>query len=492
MSGPSPYLMWAPTYLGLFFFFAFGATVGSFINVVVYRLPRGQGIVRPPSACPACGTRLTWRENLPIIGWIMLRGRCRFCKSPISAEYPIVETIVALLFGGLFALWFADPGLLRTIGVTASEIRPEWTAHGFGAMWPMYALTLFLIGSLVAITLIDARTYLIPISILWLVIGAALVTHPLHALWIEHRFGGLKRSPFDWTIWTFDDWSVTLGAFGACLGIGVSLLMVRIGWMPRSFADYEEWEREAEARHKDQSEVEEVTTSSSAQLGPILVRTALLTGPAIALMAAGFTIGLQFNKPMQGMFAGMAIGLLIGLVLRRFGPGDDGAGDPIWVQYPYARREILWEILFLAPVLALGAAGYLIADAWSDPQPLWINALTGSIVGLLVGGGMVWAIRILGTLAFGKEAMGLGDVHLMAAVGAVLGWIDPVLAFFIAPFFGIAWTVGGAVISRFRRDGGTALPYGPHLAAATIVIVYAKPAMSALLSFIAGQSVTIP
>ena len=75
--------IWAASLTGLFFFFALGAIVGSFLNVVVYRLPRGENLVFPSSACPKCGTNLTWRENLPIIGWIMLGGRCRFCRSKI-------------------------------------------------------------------------------------------------------------------------------------------------------------------------------------------------------------------------------------------------------------------------------------------------------------------------------------------------------------------------------------------------------------------------
>lgn len=493
MNSPSPWMMWAPSLLGVAFFFAFGATVGSFINVVAYRLPKGMDIVRPPSACPACGTKLSWRENFPILGWILLRGRCRFCKSPISPEYPIVETLVAALFGGLFALWYLDAGLLRSMGVTPSEIRPEWTLAGFGSTWPMFVLVLLLIGSLVAMTLIDAKTYLIPLGIPWLVAGAALVLHPAFALWAEWRGGRALRGQFDWTIWTFDDWSVTGVVIGGVAGIGASLLLLRAGMLPRSFSDYEEWERDAETRAKEAGEGSDDEVTAAETLGPVLVRTLLLTGPAIAMMAVGFTAGLRFNTPLRGMFVGMAFGLIVGLVLRRLGPVDEAfSSDPIFVQYPHARREMLWEILFLAPALVLGAAGYAIAMKFGAEPPLWVKALTGSLAGMFVGGGIIWAIRILGTLAFGKEAMGLGDVHLMAAVGAVLGWSDPVIAFFIAPFFGILWTLGGAVVSRFKRGGGTALPYGPHLAAATIVVIYAKPIVAWALSLILGRTIALP
>src|SRR5215210_2878619 len=99
-------LQWLAALNGLLFVFALGAVCGSFINVVVYRVPRGLGIVSPSSSCPACGTFLTWRENFPILGWLWLRGKCRFCRSRVSAEYPIVETIVALLFAAVYVLWF--------------------------------------------------------------------------------------------------------------------------------------------------------------------------------------------------------------------------------------------------------------------------------------------------------------------------------------------------------------------------------------------------
>ncbi|MGH7193690.1 MAG: prepilin peptidase, partial [Candidatus Saccharimonadales bacterium] len=75
-----------------------GAVVGSFLNVVVYRLPRGMSVVRPASRCPACGTPIAPRDNLPVVGWLLLAGRCRACGRPISPRYPLVELVMALLF----------------------------------------------------------------------------------------------------------------------------------------------------------------------------------------------------------------------------------------------------------------------------------------------------------------------------------------------------------------------------------------------------------
>ena len=78
--------------------FALGASIGSFLNVVVYRLPLRISLIEPGSHCPACKHRIRWFDNVPILGWLMLRGRCRDCSAKISVRYPIVEAITAVLF----------------------------------------------------------------------------------------------------------------------------------------------------------------------------------------------------------------------------------------------------------------------------------------------------------------------------------------------------------------------------------------------------------
>lgn len=85
-------------------FIVFGACVGSFLNVLVYRLPRRKSLVYPPSHCPACGHLIRWYDNVPVVGWLKLRGKCRDCRSPISVRYPCVEGFCAALFGCVFVL----------------------------------------------------------------------------------------------------------------------------------------------------------------------------------------------------------------------------------------------------------------------------------------------------------------------------------------------------------------------------------------------------
>lgn len=125
-----------------------GALFGSFLNVCVYRLPRDLSIVSPPSACPGCGTRIAWYDNVPVLGWVVLGGTCRTCRQPISAEYPVVEAVVAALWG--LAVW--------RYGVTVEAAR--------GAVF-------FTI--LLGIALTDARHYIIPDEFTWggLAIGLA-------------------------------------------------------------------------------------------------------------------------------------------------------------------------------------------------------------------------------------------------------------------------------------------------------------------------------
>lgn len=91
-----------------------GLLLGSFANVVIARVPEGKSVVSPPSACPACGYQITWRDNIPIVSYLLLGGKCRQCQQPISVRYPIVEAVMAFLFAG-FGYWYANAGDLWVI-----------------------------------------------------------------------------------------------------------------------------------------------------------------------------------------------------------------------------------------------------------------------------------------------------------------------------------------------------------------------------------------
>lgn len=511
-------IQWVGSITGLFFTFCFGAIVGSFLNVVVYRLPKGLNLVRPPSACPACGTKLPWKYNFPILGWIRLRGRCAFCKTKISPEYPLVETLVALLFSATYVAWFMRPSLLELIGIDAYAWTPEWALGGVLFAWPYWFAILIMISSLVAITLIDAKTFMIPLALPWLMGAVGLVVHPLHALWLDStgRLSRVSSEAHAWTIPLADGPWFGAAMLGA-LGIVVSALLLWKGWMPQSFGDYEEWEKQAredakrarESGGAPESDEGEAPASSSA------LRALFFAGPGVAGMFFGMSMGFT-PSPTGGpngpwlMYGGigLVLGLCVGLVLRRFVPEGEAAPAPVaeevsaegddflWTMYPHARREMMKELLFLLPAAVLAGVGWWLCSAdgalgaWVPPMAL--RALGGSVLGLMVGGGVVWAVRILGSLAFNKEAMGLGDVHLMAGVGAVLGWIDPTLAFFLAPFTGILWVVLSLASKALFNRAGAHLPYGPQLALMTVSIVLFKPLAEAGLTALMGQPVNLP
>jgi leader peptidase (prepilin peptidase) / N-methyltransferase len=91
------------------FFFAFGLVEGSFLNVCIYRLPRKESIVWPASRCAKCQRPLSWYENIPVVAWLVLGGRCRTCKARISAMYPTVELVTGALFAGAYLLYGFTP-----------------------------------------------------------------------------------------------------------------------------------------------------------------------------------------------------------------------------------------------------------------------------------------------------------------------------------------------------------------------------------------------
>ena len=97
-----------------------GAVVGSFLNVVIHRLPRGESIVHPGSRCPSCGRAIRAWNNVPVLAWIWLRGRCRDCKAPISARYPFVEVLTGLLFAVIAQRFGATPMALIWMGFGAA------------------------------------------------------------------------------------------------------------------------------------------------------------------------------------------------------------------------------------------------------------------------------------------------------------------------------------------------------------------------------------
>lgn len=388
----------AVEWIWLVFIFAFGACIGSFLNVVVYRLPREKSLVSPPSACPSCNTPIRFYNNVPLFSWLLLRGKCPDCKATISCRYFIVELLTSVLFGGfyLWVFWYGH----RDTGIEGATAMTQF----FGGGWLFFLVNITLIAAFLAASAIDMELWIIPLELCWFVTLVGLICSGVAefviGIGIIHEFNlfpTVYKSP------TFA--AITVGGL---VGLAVSLVGLLTGAIKPSY----------EMAEDEQGDCEEAVKSQEKEP--------------------------EYND----------------------------------------RLEILKEIVFLLPVV-IGAVVAVqitrtasVAEKWETFIALpVVSGLLGSIGGYLVGCTVVWATRIFGTLAFNKEAMGLGDVHLMGAAGAVIGAKWVVLAFFLAPFLGILWALYQAIFKKMRQ-----IPYGPFLSMAVFAVIIFHDWMQRILT----------
>jgi len=264
-----------PDWIGYLFSFLFGAAIGSFLNVVIHRVPNEESIVFPNSACPKCSSAIRPYDNIPILSWLLLRGRCRNCQAPISPRYPAVELLTALLF-----------------------VLVYWQI-GFN---PLLPVAFIFVAAIVALIFIDSEHMILP----------NVITYPLFVFAIAVRI-----------------------FFPLVLG---NIYQLDVGLWP-------------------------------------------------------------FHQPN-----------------------------------------------------------------W----PGWLLMLLGGLFGALVGGGFLWLVGALWKALRGVEAMGFGDVKMMAAVGALLGWRLAMLATFLGAFSGAL--IGGIYVARQKdKDLQSQIPFGIFLGIGSIL-----------------------
>lgn len=192
-----------------------GAAIGSFLNVCIYRWPAGESVIRPRSKCPGCGKTISWYDNIPVLSWILLRGRCRTCGERISVQYPLVEAAVAVIWLGM-ALWLS-PGLEAVRGALFFTV-------------------------LLGIAIIDARHRIIPdqLSLGGLVLGLALALGSPDIAIQTAAFGAGVGYGFMWLVkWggeaLFRKPALGVGdihmmaMIGAFVGLGGALLTIFLG-----------------------------------------------------------------------------------------------------------------------------------------------------------------------------------------------------------------------------------------------------------------------
>jgi leader peptidase (prepilin peptidase) / N-methyltransferase len=221
---PQPLLLSIAALLGL--------AVGSFLNVVIHRVPNNQSLVAPGSHCPHCGHAVRNRHNIPVLGWLLLRGRCADCQAPISVRYPLVEAGTAVLFVAVtarFGLSWELPAYLylAAVAIALAAIDLDVKRLPFAIVHPSYV---------VALALLISAAYL---SQDWWPLGRGLIAAA--AMWIFFEIvalfgpmggGDIKLAPLlgfylGWLGWD----AVAIGAFaGFLLGgvVGVLLMAVRL------------------------------------------------------------------------------------------------------------------------------------------------------------------------------------------------------------------------------------------------------------------------
>lgn len=337
-----PVFLGLPGWLILGYVFVIGAVLGSFLNVCVHRIPEhatlwGQlrSLWDRPSHCPRCCTNICWYDNIPILGWFKLQGRCRSCGLKISPRYPLVECLNGVLLTLLF--WFEVPlgtGAVLSDSSLHSSLGPQ-AVTGLGGWSPevyfigRFLFHVILVEALLVASLIDLDLRIIPeatttpatvVGVLGFLICPALFIVPV---WFQQG------------------------------GLAATIEIVSPGWLH-------------------------------------------------ALVVAG-----QGSSPQ--LVQSMAV--------------------PGWiVEYPL------------------------------------LHGVSVSLLGMIIGGGVVWLVRWAGFLFLREEAMGDGDVYLMAMVGAFLGWQPTLIAFFIAPVCALTVVALMLPFSRSRS-----IPYGPYLSLGTLL-----------------------
>ncbi len=450
-----PHLIFIP------FLFLLGAVIGSFLNVVVWRPPRNESLVSPPSHCPICLHPLAWYDNIPVLGWLKLRGRCRYCHTPISVQYPTVEFITGALFVLYYILYF-----IYHLGPCWMEITPDWAgdqrAHyhfvtTIQEHWPQYFLAVFTLSALLAAALIDAKLFFIPQSIPMLMAIIGLLYHTI-----------LDRPRQPGTL-PLDSSPAAAITVGATLGLLISLALLFTNKMSRSFA--EGW---------PELEIDKDPPPQGAKEGPIAAAVRRwIDNFRPALTPAQQQTLTQFKAQSAARDKEEA---------DRQKAEEAAHPKPQVKEFTRAdiNREIRKEMLFLMPPICLAIAAFAlvtlrpaIGASWQHllHQIHWLTGLLGSLLGAMVGAFVVWFWRIAGSLAFGREAMGMGDVDLMFGVGAIIGAGAATVAFFVAPFFGIALAIYMLIVGK-RRE----LPFGPYLALGTAFVMIYYCQVAAYLS----------
>jgi leader peptidase (prepilin peptidase) / N-methyltransferase len=444
-----------PDWFPIIFLAVFGACVGSFLNVVIYRLPRGLSLVHPGSHCPGCNQAIRWYDNIPVLSYLALGGKCRFCKVSISPRYALIESVTAVLFVGLYDAFYMS----RIDGLFGD---PQMD-------WPLFLAHLTLIAVLVVISALDLEYYLIDVRITYFAILVGIVAWVfLPGLRIVER-EGLS--------------GLTLGLYGGVYGAAVGMILRHL-WLSR----------QAENISDSQSDLEDSILDDESPAAPVgRVWVAALVIFALGslglviwpIMGAGTREDYQLRGLMYVVWAFLAI--VAGGIPRR--QSDQEIVEIIEQEKPAARKTAGRELAGLLPVILGFIGGFIllryVPGLQATGQALYYRpvgpfvpgiGLTWALTGLLTAAAFGWVIRIGFTLLFGKEAMGTGDIYILGAIGTITGPAVAIVGFFIGSVIGV---FGIVVLLLWKTS--RALSYGPWIAIGTLVcLLFHDPIMNYL------------
>lgn len=433
------------------FLWLLGLSVGSFLNVVAYRLPLGLALDDPPrSFCPHCRTRIAWYDNLPLASWWRLGGRCRHCGGAISVQYPLIEGLTGLAFVLVYHLLFVSPA------------RADLGPTVLPADVPLLLAWLVLAAGLVACSAMDIASYMVDVRVTNLVVGVAVV---LHAAWPRAEYLVPRAE------------SPVAAAAGLAFIVGAFVLW----WTARRDAD------EA-ADLTEPSPTAPPASDGTAIVAPLTGRFVILA--FIALPAALVWIGTaEPGRPWPTVAVGAAI--LAAFVATVVAGGQRRAADheihaAIEEEQPHARRLIAQELLGIAPAVLAAGAVLLCMALWPAIGTAWQRAVAWSpggdfaplagvafsMHGAMAGAAAGWLLRIVFTLAFGREAFGTGDIYILAAAGAAAGWDIVLLGLLLSIGVALAgWAIGLLLKTT------TLIPFGPWLSLGFVLALWgSRPA----------------
>lgn len=470
-----PPLLVAATLWWIGFLMAAGLCIGSFLNVVIYRLPRNRSLSEPLwSACPHCGTRIRWYDNLPILSYLLLCGRCRKCTAPISSRYVIIEAMMAVVVLLLLDAFFV--GKVRVgLGNAFAGLTEQLAVD-----WPIFAAHVVLFACLLSMSAIDMEHYWVDIRFTNL---ATWFGFAMHILWTPRHSLTWVR-PGD-----------TTGAVCLAALAGLGLVWILVVCSPHIDAeDYGLSESDSDIESSATPSMPDEPIVPPPPAGKIGAGLSVIL--LVGLMTSTILLSLGLWEFPFGWRAVPPLIFFLWLILRAsvvVRESDERIIAEIHEERHTARSVALAEFGMLLPAILLaGLTAWLLisGDAdWSRKihetihtripvhsvnmmrgwMPLYGLATAAS--GYIMAGALGWAVRIFFTLLFGKEAFGSGDIHMMAAAGCVCGWPVVVLGFILT--CGLAM-FGWLVALPFKRS--RAIPLGPWLALSfLIVVVFYEP-----------------